>query len=87
MEADIPAALTLRLLEEDICGDLFSTPGILSVPLLVKERVVGVVNISGRSDGKMFTDTEIDFITTLASYAAIALDNAGIFYRLKKNGN
>ena len=87
MEADIPEALTLRLLEEDICGDLFSTPGILSVPLLVKERVVGVVNISGRSDGKMFTDTEIDFITTLASYAAIALDNAGIFYRLKKNGN
>lgn len=87
IESDIPAHLTLRLLEEDVCGDLFSTPGILSVPLLVKDRVVGVVNISGRSGGKMFTDTEVEFITTLANFAAIAIDNAGTFYRLKKKGS
>lgn len=86
IESDIPEALTLRLLEEDTSGDLFSTPGILSVPLLVRGRVVGVVNISGRTDGKMFTEAEVEFITTLASYAAIALDNAGTFYRLRKTG-
>jgi CheY-like chemotaxis protein len=84
IETDIPASLTLRLLEEDVCGELFSTPGILSVPLIVKGRVVGVVNISGRSGGKMFTESEVEFLTTLATYAAIALDNAGSFYRLKK---
>ncbi|ACM19892.2 response regulator sensor, GAF domain-containing [Geotalea daltonii FRC-32] len=86
IESDIPASLTVRLLEEDTCGDLFSTPGILSVPLQIKDRVVGVVNISGRPGGKMFTDTEVDFVTTLATYAAIALDNAGTCYRLRKNG-
>lgn len=86
IQSDIPSSLTLRLLEEDTCGDLFSTPGILSVPLLVKDRVVGVVNISGRSGGEIFTDAEVEFIITLATYAAIALDNAGTFYRLRKNG-
>jgi CheY-like chemotaxis protein len=86
IESDIPASLTVRLLEEDTCGELFSTPGILSVPLQIKDRVVGVVNISGRQGGKMFTDTEVNFITTLATYAAIALDNAGTCYRLRKNG-
>jgi CheY-like chemotaxis protein len=86
IETDIPATLTHRLLEEDVSGDLFSTPGILSVPLLVKGKVVGVVNISGRSNGTMFTDTEVEFITTLAGFAAIALENAGNFYKLKKNG-
>jgi CheY-like chemotaxis protein len=87
IEADIPAPLTHRILEEDVCGDLFSTPGILSVPLVVSGKVVGVVNISGRSDGVMFTDMEVEFITALAGFAAIALENAGTFHRLKRNGS
>ncbi|WP_243370642.1 response regulator [Geotalea sp. SG265] len=86
IESDIPASLTVRLLEEDTSGDLFSTPGILSVPLQIKDRVVGVVNISGRPGGTMFSEIEVDFVTTLATYAAIALDNAGTCYRLRKNG-
>ncbi len=84
IEANIPAALTQRILEEDVSGELFSTPGILSVPLKVKDRVVGVVNISGRADGKVFTDAEVEFICTIANHAAIALDNAGTLYKLKK---
>lgn len=32
-----------------------------------------------------FTDAEVEFLTTLANHAAIALDNAGTLYRLKKN--
>ncbi len=84
-DMDVPATLTHRILEEDTSGDLFTTPGMLSVPLRLKDKVVGVVNISGRDSGKSFTNAEVEFLTTLANHAAIALDNAGAFYKLKKN--
>jgi transcriptional regulator with GAF, ATPase, and Fis domain len=58
----------------------------LCAPLQLKERVVGVVTVSGRENGKPFTDYEADFLATLATHAAIALVNAGNFYRLKKTG-
>lgn len=83
---NIPALLTPKILEEDRSGDLFSTPGILSAPLSIKNKVVGVVNISGRTNGAPFTEAETEFLTTLAGHAAIALNNAGSFYKLKKNG-
>jgi signal transduction protein with GAF and PtsI domain len=83
LENDIPITLTQRLIEEDATGDLFSSPGMLSVPLRIKDRVVGVVNVSGRTNGKTFTDADVEFLTTLANHAAIALDHAGEFYRLR----
>lgn len=83
---EVPAALTHRMMEEDPNGELYTTPGILAVPLRVKDRVAGVLTISGRIDGRPFTDAEVEFLTTLANHAAIALDNAGAFYRLKKGG-
>jgi CheY-like chemotaxis protein len=80
------AAITGRMLEEDPTGQLFTAPGVLCAPLQLKERVVGVVTVSGRENGKLFTDYEADFLATLATHAAIALVNAGNFYRLKKTG-
>lgn len=84
LEADIPLDLTHRMLEEDESGELFSTPGILSVPLRLRDKVVGVVNISGRSNGRPFNEAETEFLSSLATHAAIALNNAGAFYRLRR---
>lgn len=81
---DIPHAITSKFLEEDVSGELFTTPGILSVPLQINGKVAGVVNISGRIDGKPFEDQEVEFMTTLANHAAIAVNNAGLFYKMKK---
>lgn len=81
---DIPPSITLRMLEEDPNGELYTAPGLISVPLCVREKVVGVVNVSGRDDGKPFTATETDFLSTLAAHAAIAINNAGELYRLQK---
>jgi ActR/RegA family two-component response regulator len=81
---DIPLDLTQRMLEEDESGELFSTPGILSVPLRLKDKVVGIVNVSGRINGQPFTEAETEFLSSLANHAAIALNNAGAFYRLRR---
>lgn len=85
IDEEVPASLTHRMMEEDPNGELFTTPGIITVPLQVKGRVAGVVTVSGRADGRAFTDAEIEFLTTLANHSAIALDTAGAFYKLKKN--
>jgi CheY-like chemotaxis protein len=83
---DIPRALTAKMVEEDRSGDLFIIPGILSVPLQINDKVAGVVNVSGRTDGTPFSDWEVEFMTTLASHAAIAINNAGTFFKMKKGG-
>ncbi|HML79558.1 response regulator [Geobacter sulfurreducens] len=84
IDEEVPPPLTHRMLEEDPNGELFTTPGIITVPLQFKGRVAGVVTLSGRADGRSFTAAEIEFLTTLANHSAIALDTAGAFYKLKK---
>jgi FixJ family two-component response regulator len=84
VDREIPPELTHLILEEDDSGELFSSPGILSAPLSINGKVVGVVNISGKTDGCSFGRAEAEFMTTLANHAAIALTNAGNYYRLKK---
>jgi GAF domain-containing protein len=82
---DIPADLARLIIEEDRTGEFFASPGILSAPLYINSRVVGVVNVSGRTDGRFFGEAEAEYLTTLAGHAAIALTNAGNYYRLKKS--
>ncbi len=50
----------------------------LGIPLVVKERVLGVLVFLTREDHQ-FTDEEIEFLTTLAGEAAIAIDNSQLY--------
>lgn len=50
---------------------------LLSVPLIVKGKVTGVLNCY-TSSTHHFSDTEINIITTIANQAAIVLENARI---------
>lgn len=75
---------TDRFIEEDPFGVLLTSPGVLSVPLQVQGKTAGVLTMSGGSNGKPFTEEQFEFLSILSSYAAIAIENAGIFYKLKK---
>jgi len=54
----------------------FVTQSILCVPMKVKDRVVGVVQLLNKRDGARFTDQDLRLLTTLASQAGIAIENA-----------
>jgi signal transduction histidine kinase len=59
----------------------FDTEGIISylgVPLKVESRTIGVIDVSTRSS-RLFTDEEINFFNTLASHAAVAIENARLY--------
>ncbi len=55
----------------------------LSVPLKVKERIIGVLNVSS-SEGQTFDERDIYLITILADVAAITLENVGLYTNLQK---
>jgi signal transduction protein with GAF and PtsI domain len=55
---------------------------ILSVPINLKGKVIGVMRIY-TSDPRDFSDDEITFISSLAEQAALAMENARLYQKLK----
>ncbi len=52
---------------------------IVYVPIMLKERVIGVLEIDNRQSGKTFNEYHVTLLTALADYAAIALENARLY--------
>jgi signal transduction histidine kinase/CheY-like chemotaxis protein/BarA-like signal transduction histidine kinase len=50
----------------------------LGVPLLVKDRVIGLLNVSHTAPG-FFNEGDVAILRTFAAFAAISLDNARLF--------
>ena len=55
---------------------------LLSVPMCVKDKVIGVINCYTSSPHR-FTKSEIEVLTTVANQAAIAIENAGLIMKAK----
>jgi len=54
------------------------------IPLKIGEDVVGVLLIDNRLTNRSFTDTDIYLLSTLADYAAIAIEKAELYGQLKR---
>ena len=57
----------------------FSTRSILGVPLRVKDKVIGVLEVLNKIEDRDFTQDDVEALTTLAAQAAIAIENARLF--------
>jgi signal transduction histidine kinase len=57
----------------------FHTRNLLGVPMKTHKRVIGVVQALNKADNEKFTDEDIQMLRTLASQAAIAIENARLF--------
>jgi GAF domain-containing protein len=57
----------------------FSTRSILGVPLRVKDKVIGVLEVLNKIDDEEFTQDDVEALTILAAQAAIAIENARLF--------
>lgn len=56
----------------------YKTDSLLGVPLITKNKVVGVLEALNKREGK-FTLIDQDLLTTLGSQAAVAIENARLF--------
>ena len=62
----------------------YATKSLLCVPLKIKEKVLGVINLSDKVTGASFNQDDLRLLTTFASQAAIAIDDAHHFEQTKK---
>jgi two-component system phosphate regulon sensor histidine kinase PhoR len=52
---------------------------LIYVPLKVKDRISGVLGVDNRQTDRRFTKHDVQLLSALADYAAIALENARLF--------
>jgi signal transduction histidine kinase len=57
----------------------FLTRALLAVPLQIKERVLGVVEVINRRDGLPFVEDDQNLLTAFAGQAAVAIENARLY--------
>ncbi|MCU0495504.1 MAG: GAF domain-containing sensor histidine kinase [Chloroflexaceae bacterium] len=62
----------------------FSTHSLICVPMRVKDRVIGAMQLLNKRDGSVFTDQDMQLLTTLASQAGVAIENARLYRSLKQ---
>ena len=54
----------------------FTSRSLLAVPMMIKDRVLGVIEIINRRDGLPFVADDQNILTAFAGQAAVALENA-----------
>ncbi len=57
---------------------------LLYVPILLKDRVLGVLAVDNRISRQVFTEMDETLLTSLADYAAVAIENAGLYERAQQ---
>ena len=58
-------------------GTGFKTQALMAAPLIVRDRVIGVVEVSNKPGG--FVESDLDLLSTIAGGAAIAIENARLY--------
>jgi two-component system NtrC family sensor kinase len=58
---------------------------LLHVPLVLRDRVIGVLSVDNQVSDVEFTDEDQYLLSTLADYAAISIENATLYDELRKN--
>lgn len=59
---------------------------ILCAPLAVKRRIIGVIYVDNRLQVGMFSQADLDLLSSVASSAAIAIDNARLYEMAVEKG-
>ena len=66
------------------CGDSVEVRSELAVPLVFKDRLVGVIDLES-TEYNAFTEQHEQMLSTLASYIAIALENARLYEKVRED--
>jgi Nif-specific regulatory protein len=62
----------------------FPTTSILAVPMRIKNRCVGVIEMINKTTGQPFTDSDLQWLEIFATQAALAIQNAQVFQKAQE---
>ena len=71
-------------MSEMMSMSLHEIGSLVCVPLRLPERILGVLYLDSRRDGAPFHDDDLRFLTAFAAQAALALDSARLYRRLRR---
>ncbi len=74
LEETLPIKILFQKMAEKAGGDI-----VLSIPLVIKKDLLGLVNLSGREFETPFKQKDLRFLYTLADYIAMAIQNANLY--------
>jgi len=63
----------------------FTTQSLLCVPLIIRGKTTGAIQVINKKDGKPFTQEDSELLTALTQQVAVALDNAKLCQRIKEH--
>jgi len=81
---DVDAQARELGIEPIIVGEDLPTQSWLGVPLIFQDRVLGVVAVQSDTTPGLYTEHDRDLLTTIASQAAITLENATVFHQTQQ---
>jgi diguanylate cyclase (GGDEF)-like protein len=61
----------------------FHTSSILCVPLETRGKILGVLEVINKKGGGQFSEGDLNMVTKLAGFAAVAIENARLYHQAK----
>ena len=61
----------------------FKTRNVMCAPMIVREKLIGVIEVINKLDKSLYNNNDMALLTTLAAQAGIAIENAQLYADLK----
>ncbi len=63
-------------------GERFFTKSLLSVPLKINDKLIGVLNVNNKASGDIFTSEDLQLLCAISNQMAIAIENHRLYLKL-----
>ncbi|HEX9778800.1 MAG TPA: response regulator [Geopsychrobacteraceae bacterium] len=80
--SELPEALAVMLNEHE--KQLYRLPGLIAVPLRIRDRVAGILLVSGHQQSIHFADHDLLYMTQLVQHTEMQLEKVGMIHQLSK---
>jgi len=57
----------------------------ISLPIVSKDKLIGILNLGHKEDKTIYSNEDLELLSTLANQAAIAIENARLYENLKQS--
>lgn len=68
-------------------GERYKTKSLLTVPILLRDRILGVINVSNKLTGQLFGIEDQNLLVTIAHQVALAIENFTLVNSLRQQAD
>lgn len=62
----------------------FKTKSLMCIPIKIKDKVIGVLEVVNKVTGEPFTKADLDFLSKLVNHAAMAIERASLYQKMEE---